>query len=147
MDSSPHGSSVHGTFQARILGGGGCHFFLQGIFLDQGLNLCLLRWQVDSLSLSHQGSPLHAWPCNKPFCASKKEGRKKESKGEGERAREVGRDEKRKKETKKNICLKKWLKKKKRKSTKWTGSHVASPDSVPTETLLSRFPQKDVPSR
>ena len=36
-----------------------------------------------------------------------------ESKGEGERAREVGRDEKRKKETKKNICLKKWLKKKK----------------------------------
>ena len=28
-----------------------------GIFLDQGLNLCLLRWQVDSLPLSHQGSP------------------------------------------------------------------------------------------
>ena len=55
--------------------------------------------------MSHQGSPLLAWPCNKPFCASKKEGRKKESKGEGERAREVGRDEKRKKETKKNICF------------------------------------------
>ena len=57
MDSSPRGSSVHGTFQARILGEGGCHFFLQGIFLDQGSNLCLLRWQVDSLPLSHQGSP------------------------------------------------------------------------------------------
>ena len=28
-----------------------------GIFLDQGLNLCLLHWQADSLPLSHQGSP------------------------------------------------------------------------------------------
>ena len=33
------------------------HFFLQGIFLTQGSSLCLLLWQVDSLSLSHQGSP------------------------------------------------------------------------------------------
>ena len=29
-----------------------------GIFLDQGLNLCLLYWQADSLPLSHQGSPI-----------------------------------------------------------------------------------------
>ena len=29
----------------------------RGVFLDQGLNPCLLHWQVDSLSLSHQGSP------------------------------------------------------------------------------------------
>ena len=28
-----------------------------GIFLDQGLNLCLLHWQADSLPLRHQGSP------------------------------------------------------------------------------------------
>ena len=28
-----------------------------GIFLDQGLNVCLLHWQEDSLPLSHQGSP------------------------------------------------------------------------------------------
>ena len=28
-----------------------------GIFLDQGLNPCLLQWQVDSLPLSHQGNP------------------------------------------------------------------------------------------
>ena len=28
-----------------------------GILLDQGLNLCLLRWQVDSLPQSHRGSP------------------------------------------------------------------------------------------
>ena len=26
------------------------------IFLDQGSNLCLLHWQVDSLPMSHQGS-------------------------------------------------------------------------------------------
>ena len=32
----------------------GCHFLHQGIFLTQGLNLYLLHWQVDSLSLSHQ---------------------------------------------------------------------------------------------
>ena len=35
----------------------GCHFPLQGIFLTQGSNQCLLRWQADSLSLSHLGSP------------------------------------------------------------------------------------------
>ena len=28
-----------------------------GIFPDQGLNLCPLHWQVDSLPLSYQGSP------------------------------------------------------------------------------------------
>ena len=28
-----------------------------GIFPDQGLNLCLLHWLVDSLQLSHEGSP------------------------------------------------------------------------------------------
>ena len=28
-----------------------------GIFPDQGWNPCLLHWQVDSLPLSHQGSP------------------------------------------------------------------------------------------
>ena len=34
-----------------------CHFLLQGIFPTQGLNLCLLHWQADSLPLGHQGSP------------------------------------------------------------------------------------------
>ena len=29
-----------------------------GSFPDQGLNLCLLDWQADSLPLDHQGSPL-----------------------------------------------------------------------------------------
>ena len=38
--------------------GAGCHFLLQGIFLTQGLNLGLLNWQVSSLPLSHQGSPI-----------------------------------------------------------------------------------------
>ena len=38
-----------------------CHFLLQGIFLNQGLKLCLLcllRWQTDSLPRSPLGSPL-----------------------------------------------------------------------------------------
>ena len=37
--------------RAQLLYGG-------GIFLDQGWNLCLLHWQVNSLPLSHQGSQL-----------------------------------------------------------------------------------------
>ena len=31
---------------------------VRGILPEQGLNPCLLHWQVDSLPLSHQGSPL-----------------------------------------------------------------------------------------
>ena len=41
--------------------GVGCHFFFQGIFLIQGLNLRplhLLHWQAGSLPLSHLGSLL-----------------------------------------------------------------------------------------
>ena len=34
----------------------GCHFLLQGIFLTQGSNLCILHWQADSLPLNHLGS-------------------------------------------------------------------------------------------
>ena len=37
MDYSPSGSSVHGIFQARILGVG-CHFLPQDIFPTQGSN-------------------------------------------------------------------------------------------------------------
>ena len=37
--------------------GVGGHFLLQGVFLTQGLNLCLLHWQADSLPLNHLGSP------------------------------------------------------------------------------------------
>ena len=40
--------------------GAACHFLLQGIFLIQGLNPCLLsppHWQADSLPLHHMGSP------------------------------------------------------------------------------------------
>ena len=38
----------------------GCHFHLQGIFLTQGSNLCLLSllyWHAGSLPLSHQENP------------------------------------------------------------------------------------------
>ena len=40
--------------------GVGCHFLIQGIFLTRGLKphlLSLLHWKVDSLLLSHLGSP------------------------------------------------------------------------------------------
>ena len=40
--------------------GVGCHFLLQGVFLTQGSNpclLCLLKWQAVSSWLSHLGSP------------------------------------------------------------------------------------------
>ena len=37
--------------------GVGCHLLLQGVFLTQGSNPCLLHWQADSLSLRHLGSP------------------------------------------------------------------------------------------
>ena len=45
--------------------GVGCHFLLQGIFPIQGLNLCFLHWQADSLPLSHQGSPRGLWVLSK----------------------------------------------------------------------------------
>ena len=35
----------------------GCHSLFQCIFLTQGSNPCLRHWQVDSLPLSHLGSP------------------------------------------------------------------------------------------
>ena len=34
----------------------GFHFLFHEIFLTQELNLCVLRWQVNYLPLSHQGS-------------------------------------------------------------------------------------------
>ena len=37
--------------------GVGCHFLPQGIFLTQGSNPHFLHWEVDSLVLSHEGSP------------------------------------------------------------------------------------------
>ena len=59
-------SSVHGIFPGKNIGEG-CHFLLQGIFSLQGSNLCLLHllhWQVDSLPLSHLGSP--QWNVTQP---------------------------------------------------------------------------------
>ena len=56
MGCSPPGPSTHGILpgkNTRV----GCHALLQGIFLTQGWNPSLLRWQVDSSPLSHQGNP------------------------------------------------------------------------------------------
>ena len=58
MNHSPPGSSVHGDTPGKNIGVG-CHALIQGFFLTQGSNwylLCLLHWQVGSLSLSHSGS-------------------------------------------------------------------------------------------
>ena len=48
------GSSVHGFSSQywRVY-----HFLLQGIFLTEGSNPCLLHWQMDLLPLGHLGSP------------------------------------------------------------------------------------------
>ena len=48
MDCNPQGSSVHDIFPRREYWSG-LHALLQGIFLTQGSNLCLLHWQVYSL--------------------------------------------------------------------------------------------------
>ena len=56
MDYSLPGSSIHGILQVGILEWVAISSF-RGIFPTQGLNLRLLHWQVDSLPLSHLGSP------------------------------------------------------------------------------------------
>ena len=56
MDCSPPGSSGHWNFPGKNTGVG-CHFLLQGIFWTQGLNLCLLHWQVDSYTTAPPGKP------------------------------------------------------------------------------------------
>ena len=53
--------------------GVGCNFLLQGIFPTQGLNLHLLHWQVDSLLLSHQGSPELIFMIQLKQCLANKE--------------------------------------------------------------------------
>ena len=45
--------------------GVGYHFLLQGISPTQGLNLCLLHWQADSLPLSYPGSQVQDTFCIK----------------------------------------------------------------------------------
>ena len=54
VDCSPHRRLCPWDFP-----GMGCHFLLQWIFWTQGLNLSVLHWEVDSLPLSHQGSPYY----------------------------------------------------------------------------------------
>ena len=56
MNCSPPNSIVHGTLQARILEWGS-HSLLQGIFLTQGSNPCLLHCRQILYHLSHQASP------------------------------------------------------------------------------------------
>ena len=67
LDYSPPGFSVHG-FSRQEYTKVGCHALLQGIFLTQGSNpplLCLLDWQMGSLSLTPPGKPIniHTYIC------------------------------------------------------------------------------------
>ena len=66
IDYSPPDSSVYGIFPGNNTGMG-CHALPQGIFLTQGLNLCLLcllHWQAGSLSLVAPGKPLQLIRCD-----------------------------------------------------------------------------------
>ena len=56
MDCSPSGPSVHGDFPGKNTGVG-CHFVLQGLLPNQGLNLGLLHGQANSLPHNHLGNP------------------------------------------------------------------------------------------
>ena len=63
LDCSLSGSSAHGNSPGKNTGVG-CHAFLQGIFLIQGLNLChliLLHWQAGSLKLAPPGKPISSF--------------------------------------------------------------------------------------
>ena len=62
MDCSPPWGGLHPSMDPRLPHPGdspgkntgvGCHFLLQGIFLTQGSNPCLLHWQADSLPRRH----------------------------------------------------------------------------------------------
>ena len=66
MDCSPPGSSVHGDSPGKNTGVG-CHALLQGIFLTQGSNRCLLqcRWILYSLYLGSPSSKMYSLYC---FC-------------------------------------------------------------------------------
>ena len=79
VDCNPPGSSVHGISQTQILQWV-CHFFLQVIFLTQGLNSCLLHcrqilyhWATreDHTYIcvcihTHTHTHTHAWPWSQP---------------------------------------------------------------------------------
>ena len=59
MDYSPPGSSVHGIILTRLVVWVAISSS-RGIFLTQGLNLCLLQllpWQADTLPLAPPGKP------------------------------------------------------------------------------------------
>ena len=68
VDCTSPGYPVHGISQARKQKWVAISFS-RGLFPTPGSNwnlLYLLRWQADSLPLSHLGSPLIPWPGLKP---------------------------------------------------------------------------------
>ena len=77
VDCSPPGSSVHGSFWAKILKWVASHFLLQGIFPTQESNLGLLYCKQILYCLSHQGNLYAAVSPLKimlPFSTQKRKG-------------------------------------------------------------------------
>jgi len=71
IDCSPSRLLCPWNFSGKNTGVG-CHFLLQGIFPTQESNPHLLHWQLDSLPLSHQGSPFKVIEISKIFlCAGR----------------------------------------------------------------------------
>ena len=91
VDYSPPGSSVHGKPPSKNTGVGH-HALLQGIFTNQGLNLCLLcflHWQLGSLPLTPPGKSIqpsnpHTTHCREEgyFLPLSSQSGRKEAKGQ-----------------------------------------------------------------
>ena len=72
------------ALEHRLGGCSACSSSACGIFPDQGSNLCLLPWQVDSLPLSHQGSPvIHFLVMRKPRLRDNAQGHRARKQGWG----------------------------------------------------------------
>ena len=71
MDYSPTRPLCPWGFAGKNTGVG-CQFLLQGLFPTQGLNLCLLHCQADSLPLSHQRTPSFGLPISNSAAVFKK---------------------------------------------------------------------------
>ena len=66
-DGSPPGSSAHGTLQARLLDWVAISFS-RGSSLTQGSNLHFLRWQADSLPVSHTSKKIKKYHVPSNMC-------------------------------------------------------------------------------
>ena len=64
MNSVLAAPRLSSTGSKAVAHGLSCSEVYGRILLDQGSNPCLLHWQVGSLPLSHQGSPIYSHGCS-----------------------------------------------------------------------------------